>query len=615
MKIKYFRIENFRNIKLAECENPPDFMVICGGNGCGKSAFLQALMTAKERAGAYGNFAFDPRAVSADSSTATIVMTLQFTNNEREFVETQFKVKCPEEDQVILEIQKGGAAKTMKRSTPVSKLLGYYSRTYLNSPGFFDYIDAYRHPIKIELRNWDASFLSDNIAKQTLGAPGSQKFQFTKQYLAGLKMKDIQKIEASHRAGNIEFPDSLGPIREFFDNFFAPMKFIDVLICESPFKFIIDTPRGQIDIDDLSSGEKEVLNIYIRFHQLKPEGAIILFDEADAHLHPDLERRYLEVLREIGRGNQLWLTTHAPEMMIAAGTESLFTVLKEPISDGGNQFVRVTDNEELHTVLSEVMGSRGLVSFNQRIIFIEGNESSADREIYERFYPPGTFNVSFVPVGNSATVRKTAERVNQLLTSSIEFQEYYSIVDADIERATQGQVGDRLFQLPVYHVENFLLDEALILEVTKIILASSCPYNTPKEIEQELKDIVLQDNHINPFTAALYDVRLANLAQDARDAVYKKSPQPTIIPSFEQIRKEAKAILEQAVKDGTWQSKCKGREVLKVYCHKHSLKYQHFRNCLIAKMTQPPQGLAEIMNVILNGSDQKESTSHGEKEN
>jgi hypothetical protein len=32
MRITHFRIENFRNLRLAECENPPDFMAICGGN-------------------------------------------------------------------------------------------------------------------------------------------------------------------------------------------------------------------------------------------------------------------------------------------------------------------------------------------------------------------------------------------------------------------------------------------------------------------------------------------------------------------------------------------------------------------------------------------------------
>src|SRR5690625_1801065 len=104
------------------------------------------------------------------------------------------------------------------------------------------------------------------------------------------------------------------------------MKFDDVYLDENPFKFAVETPRGTIDIDELSSGEKEILNTYIHFHHLNPSDSIILFDEPDVHLHPELERRYLRILKTFAEGNQMFLTTHAPEMMIEAGSESLFTV-------------------------------------------------------------------------------------------------------------------------------------------------------------------------------------------------------------------------------------------------------------------------------------------------
>ncbi len=398
MRILNFRIENFRNLRLAECSTIPDFMVICGGNGCGKTALLEALMTAKEYAGAYGNFSFDPKAVAANASKTKIAMTLEFTEEERKFISDKYGDKCPEKDEITIEIDKGGGGRATKRSNSTHRLLSYYSRA-LGSPGFFDYINAYRQPKKSQLKTWDASYLSDDYAKQTL-AGSEEKFRFTKQYLASLRMGDLQELDRSNRVGTPIFKDSLRDIREFFNSFFAPMQFRDVFIDKSPFEFVVSTPSGDIDIDDLSSGEKEVLNIFIRFHQLKPKGAIILFDEADAHLHPDLERRYLEVLRKLGKGNQMLLTTHSPEMMIAAGTECLYTVLKEPPQGGGNQLVRVTENEHLHSVLAELMGSRGIVSFNQRIVFIEGEDASADREIYEAAYPPSKYNISFVPAGN-----------------------------------------------------------------------------------------------------------------------------------------------------------------------------------------------------------------------
>lgn len=600
MKIKYFRIENFRNIKLAECENPPDFMVICGGNGCGKSAFLNALMAAKENAAPYGGFAMDPRCVSADASMAKVILKLEFSAVEQEWYRKQYSQDCPAEGEIHLEISKGGRARTTKQSQVTKNLLGYYSRQYANSPGFFDYIDAHRVHQKKQLTTWDSQSLSDNYAKQTLGATGSTKFQYTKEYLASLIFNDLQIIQKSHREGQPIIPDSLKEIREFFNSFFAPMQFIDVRIDESPFKYIIKTHRGEIDLDDMSSGEKEVLNTYIRFHQLKPKGAVILFDEADAHLHPDLERRYLEVLRKIGSGNQLWLTTHSPEMMIAAGAESLYTILKEPLSGESNQFVRVSNDESLHEVLSEVMGSRGLVSFNQRIIFLEGEESSIDRELYEKFYPPGQYNVSFVPAGNSATVRKIAEQVNYLLSNPLGFQEYYSIVDGDIERSENTTTTGRLFQLPVYHVENFLIDPEIILETVKDMLGSSCPYSNSTDVETELKNLALQEGHLKPFTKALHDAKIAKIAKQAYDSIYKGNSQQLTVPMFADTEIEAKSVLNGYLKDGQWKEKCKGRDLLKAFCGRNNLKYKHFRNCLIAKVQAPPKPLADIMNIILN---------------
>ena len=381
------------------------------------------------------------------------------------------------------------------------------------------------------------------------------------------------------------------------------MKLKDVFIDKSPFEFVISTHAGDIDIDDLSSGEKEILNIFIRFHQLKPNGAVILFDEADAHLHPDLERRYLEVLRQLGKGNQLLLTTHSPEMMIAAGTDALYTILKEPPENGGNQLVRVTHNEHLHSVLSELMGARGIVSFNQRIVFIEGEDASADREIYEVAYPPGKYNISFVPAGNSATVRKTAEQVNALLTTSMGFQQYFSIVDGDIERVESDPTkGRRLFRLPVYHVENLLLNDKEILEVTRSMKGSKCHYNTADDVSKDLQKLVLSEAHLKPYARALLDARIAKAAKEAYDAVFQNRANSTVQSArveFSDIEAEARAILKSTLENDTWRAKCKGRNLLKAYCGQHGLKYEHFRNLLIDRIKTPPKALADIMGHIL----------------
>jgi predicted ATPase len=604
MKITYFKIENFRNISLAECENVPNLMVLCGSNGCGKSALLNALMAAKEHAAPYGGFQMDPRCVSSDSELARVTLRIQFSKIEQSWYKAKYDQDCPNCDEIILEIQKGGSARVPKRSQVVRNLLSWYSREYRESPGFFDYIDAHRITAKKDLSTWNSSSLSDQQSKQGLGAVGTQKFNLTKEYLASLVMRDAQQILKARRNGNDCNPDSLKDIREFFDGFFKPMRFKDVQIDCSPFKFIIETEKGDIDIDDLSSGEKEILNMYIHFHQLNPENAVILFDEIDAHLHPDLERRYLSVFKNMAGNNQILLTTHSPEIMVAAGTDSLFAINKVQSELGENQLTRVTDNDELHSALSEIMGSNGMVSINKKVVFIEGIDSSADRYIYEALFPPSEYNISFIPAGDSTTNIKTSERVNSLLSATGTFQEFYSIIDADIERPTDPEMSSRLFRLPVYHVENFLIDPEIIYDVIKKLLLDKCPYSSADDVNSSLVDLLKDDTHLLPFTRAILDASVARKAKEAWDCVYKKdsaSLSKITFPDFEIMRDTACKKLDDSIQKNRWMTICKGRDLIKAFCCKHSLKYEQFRNLIISELHEPPEELRKIISQITDG--------------
>ena len=272
--------------------------------------------------------------------------------------------------------------------------------------------------------------------------------------------------------------------------------------------------------------------------------------------------------------------------------------------DGRSQLVRVTEEESLHEALSEVMGSRGIISINQRIIFIEGQEASADREIYEAFYPPSKYNVSFVPAGNSLTVRSVSEKVNHLLTTATGFQHYFSIIDGDVERLTDDPTeGKRLFRLPVYHVENFLIDEPVILKASKSLLRSKFPYTRQEEITAELKELLFNHVHLKPYTKALLDTCIANAAKCAYDAVYRSPNNSNVIPEvpdFAEMEKTAKENLKHYIDSDVWRQKCKGRELLRAYCGKYGMKYEHFRNVLISLLNSPPEGLSSIMREILN---------------
>lgn len=607
MRIKSFRISNFKNLQNAECSDPPDFMVLCGGNGSGKSSILEALMVVNNvlsmHSGVqgYNNPPAMPEAINADTDQATINVLFEFHPEEIEFCRSQLECDVPKSHEVDVSIRRSDPVPKIisEINSPVAKLFGYFSTREYEGPGFFDYFSPYREIQRKNLNGWNALDVRNLV--QSFGAHGGSKFQHTKDYLLSEYVRDSIKIREAVEGGKPPDSehDSLKEIWSLFNRFFAPLEFQAIDIENKPFKFIISTPSGEIDIDDLSSGQKEIFHAIVRFHQFSPRKSIILIDEADAHLHPELQRRYLDLLREVGIGNQVIITTHSPEMMIGAGSESLYTVLRDPIAVGENQLIKVAEDDVMHSVLSEVMGSRGIVSYNRKIVFIEGDESSADRQILEKFYAPEEHNIRFVPIGNSTTGKKVAERVNHLLNARMVFQQFYSIVDGDVisEREKPAD-GDRLYSLPVYHIENYLLDDRLIFESARSLLGSDCPFSSPEEIETVLEDLLFDDSHLRPYAAALLQARKAKILDEAFSS---SEPEINIkLPNFDEILAEAKGDLEEAKKENSWRQICKGRELIRAFCGRFNLgPYKQFRNLLISNLESPPESLEEIMGEIL----------------
>src|SRR5947207_2951911 len=98
MRIQGFSIENFRNIRLAECWDLPDFVVICGGNGCGKTSLLEALWATRTND---VSAATDPKVVAADAAGATVSVRFAFDSRERAFARERHGIECPEVAEVV----------------------------------------------------------------------------------------------------------------------------------------------------------------------------------------------------------------------------------------------------------------------------------------------------------------------------------------------------------------------------------------------------------------------------------------------------------------------------------------------------------------------------------
>jgi hypothetical protein len=86
---------------------------------------------------------------------------------------------------------------------------------------------------------------------------------------------------------------------------------------------------GEHDIDDLSSGEKELVYGYLRLRHVAPKNSIFLLDEPELHLNPRLVLGLPNFYRKhlgLELNNQLWMATHSDAFLRDAYNGGEFTI-------------------------------------------------------------------------------------------------------------------------------------------------------------------------------------------------------------------------------------------------------------------------------------------------
>jgi len=116
---------------------------------------------------------------------------------------------------------------------------------------------------------------------------------------------------------------------------------------------------------ELSSGQKILLAWAIILHRQRAslENAIVLIDEPENHLHPDVCIRALERLRDgvLGQHGQIWLATHSIPLIAWAGADALHAVSNGSVAYAGNAVADVINSlaggpsgrEQLRTFLAD----------------------------------------------------------------------------------------------------------------------------------------------------------------------------------------------------------------------------------------------------------------------
>jgi predicted ATPase len=145
----------------------------------------------------------------------------------------------------------------------------------------------------------------------------SQKEEIAKQALS-LKKQGAASMDLS------QFLDPIARFRDAFSKLLPGKAMQDMEEQNQIIKYVQD---GQtLDFLSLSSGEREVVTVVFDFLLRSPQDCIVVFDEPELHLHPELSYRLLRTLQDVGERNQFIFCTHSPEIITASLEQSVIFV-------------------------------------------------------------------------------------------------------------------------------------------------------------------------------------------------------------------------------------------------------------------------------------------------
>jgi predicted ATPase len=464
MALRSFRIENRRSVRLAEAISVPPVMVIAGPNGVGKSTILYAI----KEVGAF------------DENTKVLYQgphrVLRKTTVRRSWL--------------------GGVFKGFQELLSGADVSNYEGLSFGDTARTPENVDeagsTIKHTLgKIENRHQNAI----TTAVQRLKAAGS-----------GTLALDT-------------LPDIYEPLRKLTEFLLPHLRFERMDFSnENNIKCVFNRTQGgttfEVDIDDLSSGEKAVIVLFLplledqieaRLQSLSqlgvtpayeaavteeaPESLVVLIDEPELHLHPDLQAKILTFMRTTTQetSTQFVITSHSPTILDQAFDSELFVMNELANGAVENQLKQVATNAERLEALKQLAGSAYFLTTGRVLVCIEGEpdvdpEKPTDARLLGILYPRAAA-VTLVPSKGRSTVITTVQRLREHVPEDTFRIRVRGIVDADQSDTTVTGIE----VLPVCMIENLLLDPESILEHLRSVGITT--FADAAAVETELRSI------------------------------------------------------------------------------------------------------------------------------
>ncbi len=625
MQIVKLELRDYKCFEHVVLEDLGKRVVLVGPNGCGKSAVLEAIAVLKEFVATYNpkkefyhrilpklqthELAWPtniPLPIRAKQSSATISADLVLAESEKKFCDAKST-----NAKVSIKIEQSGKVTPQVSDTKINELFRFFNPD--SQIGIIDYINPQRTFPLIKISSINLNQLSidqQRMERIELESPdfNYKKFRTIKQYIISKQLEDF-----SHLQSTGELKDSLSLLKQIFEHFFGPKKLIGYTEYENEMQVQVETPWGRHDIDQMSSGEKELFSIFVNLFRIRSLPSIILYDEPERHLNAGLEAKIIPALDQLSTENQFWFATHGIEFIGSVPLDEIIQLKRKE-----NRFEPehlLEDSKTKRIRLFESLGARvGLQLASNQIIFVEGKDAHSDKSILERLVGSRLPGVMFVASGPATGVITAGTHAALLIEEASKDASFQMVLDGDYKddaevKSLEKKGGDRVFVWNCHELENLLLNAEMILEVLKFNGENS--FQTANEVDDALLDLAKDNEKIFVSQwAAFHAWNIAHSKGDVESAKprdeesFKKRAASRISKcqdaysekNVEAILSNAKKAVSDCLQNGKWKVLLPGKEILEEFRKKYlsNIPSERFRNQIVGCMVKQGKIPGEI---------------------
>ena len=225
------------------------------------------------------------------------------------------------------------------------------------------------------------------------------------------------------------------------------------------------TKGGQnYNVSALSDGEKQVFSILADFESIEDKQHLIIVDEPELNLHPELSERLWTLIENEFTNKTFIYATHSINFALRSNVNRVYVLSSE--SENITEFTNLGDlpRSEVTAFLGAIPG---ILSAN-KVLITEGHDKSFDAIFYRWLLNDKELEIH--PAGNCSDVVSTVSKSGlwERITSKVTF---LGVIDADYRNDTYLETLNTplVTLLPYHEAESYLCVPEIIARVAERI--------------------------------------------------------------------------------------------------------------------------------------------------